>query len=291
MEKIKKALDSVEQGILVCNGEGRIEYFNDSYGEFVGKKLADVKGKHLTELRPGAVAPTVLKTGIPLHSLRRKENGEDYFADIYPIRSDECVVGTVSIVTNLDHANYLSDQLYELRKEEDRLKVRMSLTNGTRYTFDSILGDSFAIRNTIELAKRIAGFDSAVLLQGESGTGKELFSQAIHNASSRRSAPFVAINCAALNKTLLESELFGYEEGAFTGAKKGGKAGLFEAAEGGTIFLDEVSEMDYDLQAKLLREPEEGQHADGGDAAQDVRGLRLHPERPAEGLSYEGGGG
>lgn len=253
MEKIKKALDSVEQGILVCNGEGRIEYFNDSYGEFVGKKLADVKGKHLTELRPGAVAPTVLKTGIPLHSLRRKENGEDYFADIYPIRSDECVVGTVSIVTNLDHANYLSDQLYELRKEEDRLKVRMSLTNGTRYTFDSILGDSFAIRNTIELAKRIAGFDSAVLLQGESGTGKELFSQAIHNASSRRSAPFVAINCAALNKTLLESELFGYEEGAFTGAKKGGKAGLFEAAEGGTIFLDEVSEMDYDLQAKLLR--------------------------------------
>ena len=87
MEKIKKALDSVEQGILVCNGEGRIEYFNDSYGEFVGKKLADVKGKHLTELRPGAVAPTVLKTGIPLHSLRRKENGEDYFADIYPIRS------------------------------------------------------------------------------------------------------------------------------------------------------------------------------------------------------------
>ena len=129
----------------------------------------------------------------------------------------------------------------------------MSLTNGTRYTFDSILGDSFAIRNTIELAKRIAGFDSAVLLQGESGTGKELFSQAIHNASSRRSAPFVAINCAALNKTLLESELFGYEEGAFTGAKKGGKAGLFEAAEGGTIFLDEVSEMDYDLQAKLLR--------------------------------------
>ena len=129
----------------------------------------------------------------------------------------------------------------------------MSLTNGTRYTFDSIIGDSLIIRNTIELAKRIAGFDSNVLLQGESGTGKELFSQAIHNASDRRSAPFVAVNCAAISKTLLESELFGYEAGSFTGAKKGGKAGLFEAAEGGTIFLDEVSEMDYDLQAKLLR--------------------------------------
>ena len=253
MNDLYTVLDSVEQGILVCDENGRIDYFNDSYGEFVGKKLEDVRGLHLTELRPGAVAPTVLKTGEPIHSLRRKESGQDYFADIYPIKSDDRTVGTVSIVTNLDHANYLSDQLSELRKEAARLKARMSLTNGTHYTFDSILGDSIVIRNTVELARRIAGFDSPVLLQGESGTGKELFSQAIHNASSRRDAPFVAINCAAISKTLLESELFGYEEGAFTGAKKGGKAGLFEAAEGGTIFLDEVSEMDFDLQAKLLR--------------------------------------
>ncbi|MCR5182322.1 MAG: sigma 54-interacting transcriptional regulator [Clostridia bacterium] len=253
MDNFKTVLDSVEQGILVCDENGRIEFFNDSYGEFVGKRLEDVKGIHLTELRPGAVAPTVLKTGEPIHALRRKESGQDYFADIYPVKKDGRTVGTVSIVTNVDHANYLSDQLNELRKEEARLKVRMSLTNGTHYTFDSIIGESIVIRNTIELARRIAGFDSNVLLQGESGTGKELFSQAIHNASSRRSAPFVAINCAAISKTLLESELFGYEEGAFTGARKGGKAGLFEAAEGGTIFLDEVSEMDFDLQAKLLR--------------------------------------
>ena len=253
MQNLKKIMNSVEQGILVCDEEGRIEFFNDSYGEFVGRRLEEVKGMYLTELRPGAVAPSVLKTGEPIRSMHRRENDKDYFADIYPIKVNGNNVGTVSIVTYVDRANYLSDQLSELHKEETRLKARMSLTNGTRYTFDSIIGDSLIIRNTIELAKRIAGFDSNVLLQGESGTGKELFSQAIHNASDRRSAPFVAVNCAAISKTLLESELFGYEEGSFTGAKKGGKAGLFEAAEGGTIFLDEVSEMDYDLQAKLLR--------------------------------------
>ena len=253
MQNLKKIMNSVEQGILVCDEEGRIEFFNDSYGEFVGRRLEEVKGMYLTELRPGAVAPSVLKSGKPVRSMHRRENGMDYFADIYPIKEEGRIAGTVSIVTYVDRANYLSDQLSELHKEETRLKARMSLTNGTRYTFDSIIGDSLIIRNTIELAKRIAGFDSNVLLQGESGTGKELFSQAIHNASDRRSAPFVAVNCAAISKTLLESELFGYEEGSFTGAKKGGKAGLFEATEGGTIFLDEVSEMDYDLQAKLLR--------------------------------------
>ena len=253
MQNLKKIMNSVEQGILVCDEEGRIEFFNDSYGKFVGRRLEEVKGMYLTELRPGAIAPSVLKSGKPVRSMHRRENGMDYFADIYPIKEEGRIAGTVSIVTYVDRANYLSNQLSELHKEETRLKARMSLTNGTRYTFDSIIGDSLIIRNTIELAKRIAGFDSNVLLQGESGTGKELFSQAIHNASDRRSAPFVAVNCAAISKTLLESELFGYEEGSFTGAKKGGKAGLFEAAEGGTIFLDEVSEMDYDLQAKLLR--------------------------------------
>ena len=221
MQNLKKIMNSVEQGILVCDEEGRIEFFNDSYGEFVGRRLEEVKGMYLTELRPGAVAPSVLKTGEPIRSMHRRENDKDYFADIYPIKVNGNNVGTVSIVTYVDRANYLSDQLSELHKEETRLKARMSLTNGTRYTFDSIIGDSLIIRNTIELAKRIAGFDSNVLLQGESGTGKELFSQAIHNASDRRSAPFVAVNCAAISKTLLESELFGYEEGSFTGAKKG----------------------------------------------------------------------
>ena len=99
MQNLKKIMNSVEQGILVCDEEGRIEFFNDSYGEFVGRRLEEVKGMYLTELRPGAVAPSVLKTGEPIRSMHRRENDKDYFADIYPIKVNGNNVGTVSIVT------------------------------------------------------------------------------------------------------------------------------------------------------------------------------------------------
>lgn len=122
-----------------------------------------------------------------------------------------------------------------------------------RYTFDDIVGRSPAIRMCKEQAAQIASGQSTVLIWGETGTGKELFAQSIHSAGLRRDGPFVAVNCGALPSSLVESQLFGYEEGAFTGAKKGGQLGLFEQAEGGTLLLDEVGEMDYDLQAKLLR--------------------------------------
>lgn len=125
--------------------------------------------------------------------------------------------------------------------------------NGARYTFDDIVAVSPAAVQAKELAQKIAATDATVLLASESGTGKELYAQAIHNASPRQEGVFVAINCSNFNAQLLDSELFGYAEGAFTGARKGGKVGLFEAADGGTLFLDEVSEMDISLQAKLLR--------------------------------------
>ncbi|MCG0276831.1 MAG: sigma 54-interacting transcriptional regulator [Thermosediminibacteraceae bacterium] len=121
------------------------------------------------------------------------------------------------------------------------------------YEFEDIVGQSRAIKKTIEAAKKIASSDSTVLIYGESGTGKELFAQAIHNASRRRDGPFVPVNFPALPSNLLESELFEYEEGAFTGAKKGGKPGLFEKADGGTIFLDEIGDAPPDFQVKLLR--------------------------------------
>ncbi len=141
----------------------------------------------------------------------------------------------------------------ELNEKEAYLDARMKEVNGTRYDFDDIVYGSEVTMHCIEMAKKIAHSDISVLLQGESGCGKELYAQAIHNESERRSYPFIAINCAVLTGNMLESELFGYENGAFTGAQKGGKAGLFEIANKGTLFLDEISEMDYTLQAKLLR--------------------------------------
>jgi DNA-binding NtrC family response regulator len=141
----------------------------------------------------------------------------------------------------------------ELRREVQRARRERTETFG----FEQILGDSPAMKKAIELARRVAASDvTAILLQGETGTGKDLFARAIHQASERANAPYLAINCAALPATLIESELFGYEKGAFTDAKKR-KEGLFEQAQGGTIFLDEIGEMELSLQAKLLRVLEE----------------------------------
>ncbi len=131
-----------------------------------------------------------------------------------------------------------------------RLRARGHLA---KYDFSDILGESEKIKDAIEKAKRFGKVDATVLIYGETGTGKEFFAHAIHNVSSRKNGPFIAVNCAAMPESLLESELFGYAEGAFTGAKKGGKRGLFEAADGGTIFLDEISEMSDKLQTRLLR--------------------------------------
>ena len=245
--------EAIKQGILICDSKMRIEYFNTSYGEFIGHTLDEVKGRPLIEIRPGASAPKVLATGKEMRALLRKENDVEYFTDIYPIKEKGKTVGTVSVVTLLADAAYIKDKLEELERESAVLRDRLDKTNGTQYTFDDIIGESEALLLAKDLAKKVSGYDSPLLLNGESGSGKELFAQAIHNESKRKLGPFVAINCAAISKSLLESELFGYESGAFTGARKGGKPGLFETAKGGTLFLDEISEMDYELQAKLLR--------------------------------------
>lgn len=142
---------------------------------------------------------------------------------------------------------------------EDSIKKSQKLLNeikknrNAKYDFDDIIGESFQVKKTKQIAHLAAKSLSNVLIIGESGTGKELYAQAIHNGSNRRDKPFVAINCAAIPSNLLESSFFGYEKGAFTGAVKEGQAGFFEQANGGTIFLDEISEMKYDLQSKLLR--------------------------------------
>ena len=128
-----------------------------------------------------------------------------------------------------------------------------NLGHVAKYTFEDILGNSSKIKDAIEKAYRFGDVDATVLIYGETGVGKEFFAHAIHNVSPRRDGPFITVNCAAIPDNLLESELFGYAEGAFTGAKKGGKRGYFEMADGGTIFLDEISEMSDKLQTKLLR--------------------------------------
>lgn len=138
-------------------------------------------------------------------------------------------------------------------RQHKKLYDEVKKLQQTRYTFDDIIGESQAINKTKSMAEFVAEGISSILIYGETGTGKELFAQSIHNASNRRNKPFVALNCGAIPASLIESNLFGYEEGAFTGAKKGGSPGVFEQANEGTIFLDEISEMEFSLQTKLLR--------------------------------------
>lgn len=143
--------------------------------------------------------------------------------------------------------------------ERNNRKLADKILHGRAiYTFDKIIGKNEKVKKLIDYSKKIADSKSTVLITGESGTGKEIFAQAIHNYGIRRDKPFIAVNCGAIPNTLIESELFGYEEGAFTGAKKGGNPGKFEIAEGGTIFLDEIGEMPQDMQIRLLRVIEEG---------------------------------
>ncbi|UHR02514.1 sigma 54-interacting transcriptional regulator [Peptoniphilus sp. GNH] len=253
MISYKGLFESMKEGVLICDQDSNIIYCNKAYLNFINKNFEEIKGKKITEIRKGARQPGVIESGKALVGLVRKEEEEEYFVNIYPIVEDKEVRGGISLVTFLKDAEFIKDGLYEIERRNRYLKEWMRENNGTRYTFDSIVAADEPSIETMKLAKKIAHRDVDVLIQGESGTGKELYAQSIHNESKRGGKPFVAINCSTFPKDLLEAELFGYEQGAFTGAAKGGKTGLFESASGGTIFFDEISEMDLSLQAKLLR--------------------------------------
>lgn len=246
-------LNALQEGIVIVNREGEIQFFNQAYERFIQCPLSEAKGKHLNALRPGALMPELVARGESVVCKLRQEGEQEYFVSIYPIIENGEIMGGISIVTYLENAEYFSQTMETLKQREKVLRMRMATTNGTHYTFEDIVYGSDASAKGIEFARRIAATEGSVLVMAESGCGKEVYAQAIHNGSPRQDYPFVAINCAALNKDILESELFGYVGGAFTGAKKEGKIGLFEAAEHGTLFLDEISEMDLELQAKLLR--------------------------------------
>ena len=261
-EASRSVLDALNEGITIIDTEGRLVFGNRAYRAFLKKELGrdfdSVEGYMLRDLRPGARLPEVLKTGKPLLHIPRKEIEDFYFTNMYPIYQDGQLIGGISVVTFMEDAYLARDELEAIEAHNRQILRSISKANGARYTFDDIVAIGENVKAVKLLAQRAAPTDAPVLLSAESGSGKELYAQAIHNASYRKNEVFVAINCANFNSNILESELFGYAEGAFTGAKKGGKIGLFEAAHRGTLFLDEISEMDMGLQAKLLRAIQEG---------------------------------
>lgn len=252
LKEMAAIFDVLNEGILIIDTDAKIIYGNQAYCDFLKMEREEIINRPLRDIRPGAMLPDVLQSKKPILNAPRQENEDIYFVNMYPIWKDNCVIGGISVVTFIQQAYGLQKMLEEVERSKQMLK-RIARASNTRYTFDDIIDADPLSAQIKALAMRAASTDATIFLQSESGTGKELYAQAIHNASPRSRHVFLAINCANFNANMLESELFGYDEGAFTGAKKGGKIGLFEAASDGTLFLDEISEMDISLQAKLLR--------------------------------------
>lgn len=242
--ELKVLFQVLDDGIIGVDPDGKVYTYNNSAEEITGISKGSALGKSISDLIPGISFGSVLKNMRPTVEKLIKINGYDVILSEHPLFNSGILYGVVVIIKKF---NDMEKKQYKFREQI------IGQGHRAKYTFEDILGKSEIIKKYKKIAKRMAASNSSILITGESGTGKELFAQAIHNSSKRKNYPFVAVNCAAITESLLESELFGYEEGAFTGARKGGKPGLFELAHRGTLFLDEIGEMPLNLQAKLLR--------------------------------------
>lgn len=246
---LEAIINSTQDAISVVDERGYGILINPAYTRLTGLQESDVIGKPATvDIAEGeSMHMRVLQTRQPVRGVPMKvgPGRRDVIVNVAPILADGVLKGSVGVIHDISEMKKLSEEL-------DRAK-QLIRTLQAKYTFADIIGTSAEMKMALEQAQKAAETSATVLLRGESGTGKELFAHAIHNASGRRYNQFVRVNCAAISETLLESELFGYVEGAFTGARRGGKKGLFEEASGGTLFLDEVGELSISTQAKLLR--------------------------------------
>jgi len=248
-DTLKTILNSVNEGILAVDKDGKITHINEVSRKLLQCRPTQVIGQGVEELLgTNHLMFETLKSGktYTLHEGRLKKEGRNvhYLISSQPILNDKGqIIGAVATLKDFRQVEAIISKVDKIR----HLK-----------TFDEIVFQSKKMSQLIAAARTVARSRSTVLLRGESGTGKELFASALHTEGPRRQAPFIAVNCTALPETLLESELFGYEEGAFTGAVKGGKAGLFEQANGGTLFLDEIGELPLLVQVRLLRTLQEG---------------------------------
>ncbi|MED1206075.1 sigma-54 interaction domain-containing protein [Heyndrickxia acidicola] len=254
-EWLEEIVNLVAERIVVVNTKGIILYIDKAYCDFLSTTMERAIGKHITEVIEHTRMHIVANTGKAELAAIQPIMGSEMIANRYPLYAKGKLVGAVGTVMyqNPEEWREYSNKMQALVQELNFYKIKYHSAMTSKYVFDDLIGDSLEFSSIKKLAERIASGDSAVLLSGESGTGKELFAHAIHHGSPRAGSPFVRINCASIPEHLLESELFGYDEGAFTGAKKGGRKGKFELAEGGTIFLDEVGDMPLSMQSKLLR--------------------------------------
>lgn len=259
-------IDSIPAGILTSDLEGNIKTVNRYVTDMFGYNEEEMKKMKIWNLFEGweKVKQTICSKHNYLDEdvfVNSRKNKLQFNLSAYPILDNK---------QNLRNIVCVFEEVKKVRKLANKIMGRQAI-----YTFDKIIGKNERFVQIVEFAKKVADSKSTILIMGESGTGKEVFAQSIHNHSNRRDEPFVAINCGAIPRNLIESELFGYEEGAFTGAKRGGHPGKFEIADGGTIFLDEIGEMPLDMQTRLLRVIEEGTVSRIGSTKEIVVDVRI----------------
>lgn len=244
-DQLNGVLHNLQEAVLAVDARGTVIALNSPMERVLGQQRQALLGRTLADEHPELSLTDTLASGTEDRQRVCQINRREWLANRTLIRERGDVVGAMVTLYDATTIQEADTALRSQRKSQQR--------PGARWHFDQLQGASPAFQRARASAQRFAGTDKTVLVTGDSGTGKELFAQAIHNASARHGRPFMAINCAAVPEALLESELFGHEEGAFTGARKGGKVGLLEAAHTGTLFLDEIGDMPVLLQTRLLR--------------------------------------
>ncbi|MGH0544050.1 sigma 54-interacting transcriptional regulator [Bacillus cereus] len=256
ISRYESALNLLSECILGVNEQGIVNFLSGSYAQFLG--IDDPKeaiGKHCTEVVENTRMHIIVKTGqMEIGHIQRISN-RNIIATRIPIIKEGKIIGAIGKIMFHDIQQFkaLGDQISEMESKLSYYQTELQRLQEGRLSFQSIIGESAKMKEVKMMALKVSKSRSTVLIRGESGTGKELFAHAVHRASPRASDTFIRLNCAAIPKDLLEAELFGYEDGAFTGAKKGGKPGKIELADKGTLFLDEIGDMSLDMQVKLLR--------------------------------------
>lgn len=250
------AVDSLYLAIVI-DEMGTIRYISRAYADIIGLSTEDIIGKPVEKVIPNTRLKNVIKTEhAELGQIFIMKNGIPTICNRFPIRDKNGKIrGAISTATfyDIDKVAQLKAEIDKLRKENEIYQRQLAALKQVPFSIDSVIGNSPHIQKIKATIEKVAASNLSILITGETGTGKEVFANAIHQLSNRRYGNFIKVNCAAIPKDLLESELFGYNEGAFSGASKGGKVGKFEQANNGTILLDEIGELPLPLQSKLLR--------------------------------------
>ncbi len=268
VEFYKLVFDNIHSGAVITDAEGIITHFNTPYARFLGIDPRAQIGRHCTEVMEDSRMHVVARTGMAEINQTHRIKGQDMVVQRIPVKKNGEVVAVFGQIMYQDvrNAAKLAGRLAELEARVAMYEEELVHLGNTRYTFDHIIGESPEMRQLKKEALRVVDNRFPILITGERGTGKELLARAIHHAGSRRAFPFVRINCDRIPPDVMESDLFGHEEGAGEGARRDARPGKFEMANGGTVFLDEIGKLPLDMQPKLLRVLEEQEFEPVGDS-------------------------